>query len=129
VSRQGDLEKIDRNIKDSEIRLKTFEVNIGTLKKEIDFLVQLEEQLESNISFLKKIKIVTLAEEYKKAKEDLKKTKIRITQLKSDRMINEKAHRELGLLLEKNKELYDKLAQQNENNVLQGKFGGGRRRV
>ncbi len=129
MSRQGDLEKIDRNIKDSEIRLKTFEVNIGTLKKEIDFLVQLEEQLESNISFLKKIKIVTLAEEYKKAKEDLKKTKIRITQLKSDRMINEKAHRELGLLLEKNKELYDKLAQQNENNVLQGKFGGGRRRV
>ena len=130
MTRQSDLEKIDRNIKDSEIRLKTFEVNIGTLKKEIDFLIQLEEQLESNISFLKKIKIVTLAEEYKKAKEDLKKTKVRITQLKSDRMINEKAHKELGLLLEKNKELYDKLAQQqNENNVLQGKFGGGRRRV
>lgn len=127
MTRQSDLDKIDRNIKDSEIRLKTFELNIATLKKEIDFLIQLEDQLQSNISFLKKIKIVTLAEEYKKAKEDLKKTKVRITQLKSDRMINEKAHKELTAILEKNKELYDRLAQAGENNVLQGKFG--RKRV
>lgn len=76
---------------------------------------------------MKKNKIVTLAQEFKKAKEDLKKTKIKLTQLKSDKMINEKAHKELSFMLEKNKEAYDKLAQQNENNVLQGKFGGRKR--
>lgn len=128
MSRQTDLDKLDRNIKDTEIRLKTFEVNIGTIQKELDFLKNLEDQLETNISFLKKNKIVTLAQEYKKAKEDLKKTKIRLTQLKSDKMINEKAHKELGVMLEKNRETYDRLAQQQgQNNVLQGKFG--RKRV
>ncbi len=121
--RKDDLEKIDRNIKDAEIRLKTFELNIGTIQKELDFLAALESQLVVNIEFLKKHKIVAIATEYKKAKEDLKKTKTRLTQLKSDKMINEKAHKELGVMLEKNREAYDKLAQQGENNVLQGKFG------
>jgi chromosome segregation ATPase len=126
VNRTEDLAKLDRNIKDCENRLKTFNSNVDTIQKEIDFLVQIETQLESNISYLKKIKIVTLAQEYKKAKEDLKKTKIRLTQLKSDKTINEKAHKELNYLLQKNKEAYDKLAEQN-NNILQGKFG--RKRV
>ena len=42
MSRQTDLEKIDRTIKDCEIRLKTFEVNIGTIQKEVDFLFKVE---------------------------------------------------------------------------------------
>jgi hypothetical protein len=124
VSKVEDLSKIDRNIKDCENRLKTFSSNIDTIQKEIDFLFGLENQLENNIAILKKIKIVTLATEYKKAKEDLKKTKTKLTQLKSDKMINEKAHKELGVMLEKNKEVYDKLVKQgSENNVLLGKFG------
>ena len=122
-----ELKKLDQNIKDAENRLKTFGSNVDTIQKEIDFLLNLENQLEVNISILKKIKIVTLATEYKKAKEDLKKTKTRLTQLKSDRMINEKAHKELSYMLQKNKEAYDKLAKQSENNVLLGKFG--RKRV
>ena len=127
MNRTEDLAKLDRNIKDCENRLKTFNSNVDTIQKEIDFLAQIETQLESNISYLKKIKIVTLAQEYKKAKEDLKKTKIRLTQLKSDKTINEKAHKELSYLFQKNKEAYDKLAEQNDNNILQGKFG--RKRV
>jgi chromosome segregation ATPase len=123
MSRQTDLDKMQQNIKDAENRLKTFGSNIDTIQKELDFLANLESQLEGNIAFLKKNKTVTLAQEYKKAKEDLKKTKTRLTQLKSDRMINEKAHKELETMLEKNREAYDKLAKANENNVLQGKFG------
>jgi hypothetical protein len=129
LGRQTDLDKLDRNIKDTEIRLGTFKINIGTIQKEIDFLSNVESQLQTNISFLKKNKIVALASEYKKSREDLKKTKIRLVQLKSDRTINEKSHKELGLMLEKNKEAYDKLAQAGDNNVLQGKFGKGRGRV
>lgn len=128
MSKQTDLEKIDRNIKDCENRLKTFESNISTIQKEVDFLLNLENQLQMNIGILKTIKIVTLATEYKKAREDLKKTKIRLTQLKSDKTINEKAYKELCVILEKNKEAYDKLSKQGENNVLQGKFGNGSRK-
>lgn len=128
MSKQEDLLRVSQNIKDAENRLKNFSSNIDTIQKEIDFLSNLENQLESNLAYLKRIKIVTLAQEYKKAKEDFKKTKIKLTQLKSDKLINEKAHKELENMLEKNKEVYDKLVKQsNENNVLQGKFG--RKRV
>jgi hypothetical protein len=123
VSRAADIQKLDRYIKDCEIRLSTFKVNATTIKKEIDFLMKVEEQLQGNITFLKKIKIVTLAEEYKKAKEDLKRIKTKLTQLKSDEIINERAQKEILFLIEKNKEAYDKLIRQDENNVLQGKFG------
>jgi chromosome segregation ATPase len=129
ANKADELTKIDRNIKDCENRLKTFSSNIETIQKEIDFLQKMENQLQENISYLKRNKVVTLAEEYAKSKADLKKTKIRLTQLKSDKTINEKAHKELCVILEKNKEAYDKLVKQStENNVLQGRFGGGRKR-
>ena len=123
MPKQDELTRIAQNIKDCENRLKTFSSNVETIQKELDFLANLETQLETNISVLKKIKIVTLATEYKKAREDLKKTKIKLTQLKSDKAINEKAHKELEYMLQKNKEAYDKLSKQGENNVLLGKFG------
>ncbi len=127
MSKSEDLSKLEHIIKDMENRLKSFNSNVDTIQKEIDFLLNLERQLESNITMLKGIKIVALASEYKKAREDLKKTKNRLTQLKSDRMINERAFKELKAMLEKNKESYEKLHKQSENNVLQGKFG--RKRV
>jgi chromosome segregation ATPase len=123
MSKQEDLVKLDRGIKDLEIRAKTFTVNMDAIKKELDFLGTVEEQLDSNIKYLKKVKTVALASEYKKAKEDLKKTKIRLSQLKGDLTANERAYKELESLLKKNQEAYDKLSQQNDNNVLQGKFG------
>jgi hypothetical protein len=126
MGKQEELIKIDRIIKDSEIRLKTFKVNADTIQKEIDFISNVESQLNDNIAYLKKVKIVALAAEYKKAKEDLKKTKNRLLQLKSDKAINDKAHKETTAFIEKSKETYDKLTKQNENNVLQGKFGKNR---
>jgi chromosome segregation ATPase len=123
MGKQDELKKLDLAIKDTENRLKSFDHNISTLQKEIEFLLNLEMQLSENIAYLKKIKIITLATEFKKAKEDLKKTKVRLVQLKSDRTINEKSHKELIAFLEKSKGAYDKLAQTSENNVLQGKFG------
>lgn len=127
MSKTEDLLKIVQNIKDTESRIKTFKSNIDTIQKEMDFLSNLGNQLETNLAYLKKVKIIALASEYRKAKEDFKKTKTRLMQLKSDRMINEKAHKELESMLQKSKETYDKLSKQGENNVLQGKFG--RKRV
>ena len=127
MGKTEELAKIDRNCKDIEIRLKTFEINLGAIQKEIDFLLNLESQLSENIAYLKGIKVIALAVEYKKAREDLKRTKIRIMQLKSDKVINEKAYKDLNTQLEKCKETYDKLSKQDDNNVLQGKFGGRKR--
>jgi hypothetical protein len=127
MGKTEELTKIDRAIKDCELRLKTFEANISTLKKEVDFLLNMEKQLSENIAYLKKIKVIALAKEFKDAREDLKKTKIRILQLKSDLVINEKAYKDVEKILEKNKESYDKFAKQDDNNVVQGKFG--RKRV
>lgn len=127
MGKTEELARLDRAIKDCELRLRTFEANINTLKKEVDFLLNLENQLDANIAYLKKIKVIALAKEYKEAKEDLKKTKIRILQLKSDLAINEKAYKDIENILGKNKESYDKLGRQDQNNVVHGKFG--RKRV
>jgi chromosome segregation ATPase len=123
MGKQEELIKLDRAIKDAEVRIRTFATNVDTLQKEIDFLLNIERQLEENIAYLKNIKIVALAMEYKKAKEDLKKTKTRISQVSVDRTNNEKAVKEIEFLLQKNKEAYDQLTKNSENNVLQGKFG------
>lgn len=123
MSKQEELIKLDRSIKEAEFRLRNFNLNIETIQKEIDFLITIESQIEENIAYLKNIKVVTLAVEYKKAKENLKKTKTKLMQLKSDKIINEKAQKELAFFIQKNKETYDKLSKQSENNVLQGKFG------
>ena len=104
MSKSEDLAKLDRAVKDIEQRLKNFSASMDVIKKELDFLSTIEEQLESNIKYLKKIKTIALASEYKKAKEDLKKTKVRLQQLKGDLFNNEKAHKELEALLKKNKE-------------------------
>lgn len=126
MSKTEDLSKINQTIKDSEVRLRTFKANIDAIQKELDFLNSAEKQLETNIRQLKKIKVAVIATEYRKAKEDLKKTKNRLLQLKSDKIINDKAYKDTSDFIDKNKELYVKSSKQNENNVLQGKFGKDR---
>jgi chromosome segregation ATPase len=123
VGKQDDLIKIERAIKDCEIRLKTFYTNISIIQKEVDLLSVNESKLQENIDCLKNNKAAVLAVEYRKSKEDLKKTKVRLSQLRSDLGATEKAHRDIQNFLTKNKEAYDKLANSNENNVLLGKFG------
>ena len=126
MAKKDELSKLDQNIKDTEARLKNFTLNVDVVQKEITFLYSVELQLEENISYLKNVKVIALAIEYKKAKENLKKTKTRLLQLKSDKTIIEKSFKELEIVLKKSKENYDKLTKQNENNVLQGKFGRDR---
>lgn len=123
VSKQEDLIKLDRNIKDAESKLKTFKNNLDIVQKEVDLLSSMERKLQENIDFLKKNKTVAIAEEYKKSKENLKKTKVRLGQLKNDLSLNDKASLEIESYIKQNREAYDKLSKQGDNNVLQGKFG------
>lgn len=121
--KQDELIKLDRLIKDSTIRVETFKTQIETIQKEINILASLEKELETNITYLKKNKTIALATEYKKSKEDLKKTKTRLLHLKSDKAMHEKAIIGVEDILDKNKKLYEKLSKESENNVISGKFG------
>lgn len=122
MSKQVELEKLDRSIKDGEIRLRTAKTNIEALDKEIDSLSSLEIQLEENVKCLKKNNVVAIATEFKKAKEDLAKTKARLIALKNDRELFKKSAKDIETFTNKAKEDIEKLQKTGDNNVLRGKF-------
>lgn len=123
VGKQADLEKIDRTLKDGEIRLRTVKTNLDALEKEIQNLSSLESQLAENVKCLKKKNIVAIATEYKKAKEELSKIRQRAIALKNDREHFKKASEEVECSMKKAKEELEKLQRLGDNNVLRGKFG------
>lgn len=122
MGKQADLEKLDRTIKDGEIRLRTVKTNIESLSRDIATLDELEIQLNLNLQCLKEKKIVAIATEYKKAKEDLAKTKVRRIALSNDREHFKKAMAEVEIVMKKAKEEMDYLNEEG-NNVLHVEFG------
>jgi chromosome segregation ATPase len=123
VSKKIELEELDRAIKNGEIRLCTVNTNIGSLTKEIEVLDALESELEENLKVLKKKNIVAIATEYKKAKEDLAKTKVRLISLKNDRENFKKAANDVQKAMEKAKQDIEKMKKNGDSNVLHGTFG------
>lgn len=122
MSKKVELEELDRAIRNGEIRLCTVNANIGSLTKEIEHLDTLEMQLEENVKVLKKNNIIAIATEYKKAKEDLAKTRTRLISLKNDRENFKKAADDVKKVMEKAKEDIEKLKKV-DSNVLHGTFG------
>lgn len=118
-----DLDKADRAIKDLSIKLSTVKMNLDAIQREIDTVSSVETALEDNVRFLKKNKIVAMAEEYRKAKSELVKTRIRMTCLQNDRERYRKAYREVELLLEDAQKKYGEIQSIGDNNVVRGKFG------
>lgn len=122
MGKQADLEKLDRTIKDGEIRLRTVKTNIDSLSREIAILDELEIQLTLNLQCLKEKKIVALASEYKKAKEDMAKTKARRIGLSNDRENFKKAVDNVEIVMKKAKEELEELNKEGDN-VLHVEFG------
>lgn len=123
VNKQIELEKLDRVIKDGEIRLRTVNINIMSLSKEIDQLEQAQSLLIDNIHFLKKNKVVAMAGEYKKARDDLARTTIRIITLSNDRETFKKAAERVQTGMEEAREMIEKLKRNGDSNVIIGHFG------
>lgn len=123
MSKQNELDRLDRSIKDGDIRLRTVKVNIECLSREINILSQVESELIDNIKFLKQNKVIAMAGEYKKAKEDLAKTVIRLVALMNDREHFRKAASNVEEMIAKAKEDIDKIKRDGENNVVRGTFG------
>jgi len=123
VKRQAELDALDRSIKDGEIRLRTVKMNIEALTKDIDTLAEVEAQLEENIRILKKKRIVAMATEFKKAREDLAKTKTRLIALKNDRENFRKSASQVEQGMEQATDTIAIIKRMSENNVVTGKFG------
>lgn len=123
VSKKEELDKADKEIKQADIRLKTVKINLDAIEKDLEELLNLETRLQDNIKFLKKKNIVAMANEYKKAKEDLVRTKARLIIVRKERNDVTKAYHNMELLIYNAKTAYISSVKGNENNVFHGKFG------
>lgn len=126
MNKNEELDKLDCAIKDCEIKLKSVQSNIEQIDKEIDALRPRQAELEQNIEFHKKSNTVPLAQEYKKAKNELSKTKARLILITSDRKKSDEACKQIQQVIEKFKRDYSNLIATSENNVLRVLFGGRR---
>jgi chromosome segregation ATPase len=123
MSKQIELEELDRAIKDANIRSGTFRINIEVLDSDIGCMEELEKTLEENIQVLKQKKIVAIAEDYRKAKEDLAKTRVRLIALKNEREDYRKALNNTHKVIKDSMEAIEKIKRNGDNNVLRANFG------
>lgn len=80
-----EIDKLDRAMKDAEIRLKSIRHNLEKIDHEITVLEPLQKELEENIEFLKRTGTIPMAQEFRKTKQELAKTKARLGLLLVDR--------------------------------------------
>ena len=121
-----ELDKLDKEIKNAEISLKSIQNNIEKNSNEIAILNPRKKELEQNLEFHKKEGIVPIAHEYGKAKRELSKIKARLILLTSDHKNSLLAFKEVERILTKFKKDYEALSSINDNNVLRVLFGGNR---
>jgi prefoldin subunit 5 len=124
MGKQEEFERLDRTLKDTEVRIRTIQSHTATLDKELSTFISLETTLKENIKCLKTNQIVAIVQEFKKSKEELKRTQARIQVLKSDRSIFCRDIKALQVILETVKLDLEKL-KKSENNVLV--FIGGKK--
>lgn len=123
MNRREQLDQLDRSIKDAEIRLKSIQTTIEGIDKEIAILQPRKNELEQNIEFLKKKDTIPIAQEYKKSKLELIKTKTRLTAIAGDRCKADDACCQIEEIIEKFKRDYARLIISSDDNILEGKFG------
>lgn len=124
MGKTAELERASNTIKDAQLRYEQVKQAVWDLDQEIRHLGNVAEMLESNISCLKKKRIIAMANEFKKAKRDLETANTRINLLKKDRDAAIKAMKHTELFIKKAKENLDKLLRSFDNNVVRGNFRG-----
>jgi predicted nucleic acid-binding Zn-ribbon protein len=119
MNKTEDISKLDRSIKDAEIRMKTVLNNVEALTKEIDLLTNQEKSLEENIKCLKKKRIIAIAQEFKKTKDELRRIHSRILILSNDKEHFIKTSKDMQDFINKTQKELEKLQNTSDNNVLQ----------
>jgi chromosome segregation ATPase len=101
--KQAELDKAERDVKDTEQKLHKIKATLKEVDEEIEKLKLVESQLKENIDYLKQSGATVMATEYKKAKEDLTRTRGRVAVLKIDRENIARAQKDGEAFLEKAK--------------------------
>lgn len=123
MDRFTELANADLALRNAESQLGTLRSITEIIQKEINSLTMLESQLEDNLICLRQRKIVAVANEFKKAREDLVKTRNRLAFLRIDRENQRKAIEKAEDIVVKARQTYNDLLKKPENNVVQGNFG------
>ncbi len=118
MGRTDDITKIDRAIKETEARLKTLQINIDALDLEIKKFLDFENTLLENVKILKTKRVIAIAQEFKKSKEELKRVKGRLVVLRNDREHFNKVFQDTDDVLKGMQSQLQKILTDGENNVL-----------
>lgn len=117
-----DIAKIERNLREAELRLAANKAKVDILSREKDSMVVLQGQLAENLKNLKLKGIIALVMEYRKIQSDISKTKVRIGQIEWDLATAEYALKETTKTINQLRILFEKLLAEVGKNVLQGKW-------
>ena len=118
------MDKLDRAIKDAEIRLKSIQANVSQLANEIAVLSPRKLELEQNIEFHKKAGTIPIANEHRKVRTELTKTKARLLNITAEHKRASQAIDEVIEIIEKFKRDQAALLKTSDDNVLRPAFGG-----
>lgn len=119
MSKTEDIAKLDRSIKDADIRVNTILANVEAFNKEISILNGKAKEIEENLTCLKKNRVIAVAQEFKKAKDELKAINNKIIALRNDKEHLLKNIEDMRNFIKKTQTELDKLQNANDNNVLQ----------
>lgn len=118
-----EIEQIKLDISLSEHRMNSIKITLQGLQKDLDILIQIEQQLIDNLYHLKQSKVVALAFEYKKAKDDLAKARHKIKYISTELLYNEKLLSNSASYLNKLKEKYEEILRGPTRKVITAEFG------
>lgn len=124
MAKSEEIERLEKSIRDAYTKIVTVFSNIEAISREIELLANKEKELEENIKCLKKEKVVAVAQEFKKSKQDLKKISAKMSILDSDKKHFLKVSETIQDFIEKCKKELEKIQNLNKDNVLQFKNKG-----
>ena len=127
MSKTEDLAKLENSIKEAETRLKSVQTSVEAIALEIRKVIVIEETLIENVNILKKKQIVAMAQEYKKAKEELRRVRGRLIVLRNDQAHINKAFQDVNDVLKGIQDQHRKMLVDSENNVIKFRRRDGKK--
>jgi hypothetical protein len=116
------ISKAEREILETERKLRAITIALEEIERDLAHLDLLESTLNQNIWWLKKSTTISVAAEYKKAKEDLIKVRNRKAFLATDYRNHIYAKTKTENALKQMQEVYLELTKIPQNNVIQVDF-------
>lgn len=118
-----ELELAEQNLEQAQVKFEAIQQHILKIEQEITLLNHIELQIAENVSILKSRHIITLAVEFKKAREDLNKIRNNLSMLRINREAFSRTLEQTEKFLYEARQKYIELLKGQGTVVIQGKFG------